>query len=75
MSNPNNAHEPAMPISEESAEHLDMAYIGLTKREHFAGLALQGLLAHEGKDLFTTVDTLTRTAVLYADTLLEELDK
>ena len=48
----NNADMPAMPISVSSSTHgnicsSDFEYgEGLTKREHFAGLALQGILSN-----------------------------
>ena len=57
-------------------------YRGLTKREHFAGLAMQGLLssAHMGdSDLHDSaaewVREVTETSVEYADALLKELEK
>ena len=52
---------------------------GLTKREHFAGLAMQGFLSNRlevpstgGK---TLVDFIARCSIDYADALLKELDK
>jgi len=47
---------------------------GLTKREYFAGLAMQGMLA-SGK-LYTTLDydTLGEKAVKFADNLLSQLE-
>jgi hypothetical protein len=44
--------------------------LGLTKREYFAGLALQGLLA----GVRATHSSLDKIAVEYADSLLKELD-
>lgn len=44
-------------------------YIGLTKREYFAGLAMQGLLANGD---YTGVES---AAVVKADALLKELEK
>jgi hypothetical protein len=46
-------------------------YGGLTKREWFAGLAMQGLLASGEID----VGTVTSWAVGYADALIAELAK
>ena len=43
---------------------------GLTKREYFAGLAMQGMLA-AGNPPYS--DTLAEVAVIYAEELLEEL--
>lgn len=47
-------------------------YGGLTKREYFAAMAMQGLLAQNGYDRF---DSLAIDAVQQADALLEELEK
>lgn len=43
---------------------------GLTKREYFAGLALQGLLANDGKQL-----GVVESAVRIADKLLLALEE
>jgi hypothetical protein len=75
----NNADTPAMPISVSSSSigeiicSSDFEYgEGLTKREHFAGLAMQGLLAHNGnKDAAVCASF----AVGFADALLKELEK
>ena len=45
--------------------------IGLSKREWFAGLAMQGVIA-EG---ITCVDSTARRAVFFADALIAELNK
>jgi hypothetical protein len=42
---------------------------GLTKREYFAGLAMQGLLASNARD------KVAYNAVKYANSLLNELEK
>ena len=70
----NNADMPASPISVSSTGgnlcSSDFEYgEGLTKREHFAGLAMQGLLAHYGDS-----DTYCSTAIEYADALLKALE-
>ena len=59
-----NANQPAMPTSTVYTRG-----VGLTKREHFAGLVLQGLLAHTGPRII-----LAKEAVKIADALLKELD-
>ena len=43
----NNADKPAMTADQRFGRGW-AASTGLTKREHFAGLAMQGLLAHYG---------------------------
>lgn len=51
----------------------DFNELGLTKREYFAAMAMQGLMTHDSKDL--SYDYLTKIAVLYADVLIVELNK
>lgn len=46
---------------------------GLTKREYFAAMAMQGLLANQ--EVFSRDIEVERAAVLYADALLQELSK
>lgn len=60
-----NSQRPAM-----STEH----HVGLTKREYFAAMAMQGLLASDAK---VDAGELTRAwiAVQHADALLTELAK
>ena len=52
---------------------------GLTKREHFAGLAMQGLLTNPNivnrGGTMKDSELVQRMAVSYADNLLKELDK
>ena len=61
----NNADMPAMPLHSDAMA----GYEGLTKREHFAGLAMQGLLAHYGTVVNETC------AVEFADALLKQLEQ
>tara|TARA_B110000503_G_C6794012_1_gene268392 strand:- start:260 stop:496 length:237 start_codon:yes stop_codon:yes gene_type:complete len=73
-----NANKPATPISVSSSTHgnicsSDFEYgDGLTKREHFAGLAMQSLLAHYGTD---GADECASYAVKYANALLKALEQ
>lgn len=46
---------------------------GLTKREYFAGLALQGLLSSDIENGWNTPNRAAKKAVEYADVLLAEL--
>ena len=48
-------------------------YRGLTKREYFAGLAMQGLLASERPDFKSTKKMCAESAVEMADMLLNQL--
>jgi hypothetical protein len=71
----NNADMPAMPIGEQiDTCHLNAPCNGLTKREHFAGLAMQGLIKLTfpfGADEEITA----RRSLKMADALLAELSK
>ena len=56
--------------------------IGLTKREHFAGLAMQGYMSGQfawgsgdGGSCSPTPEEAAGEAVLFADALLKELEK
>jgi hypothetical protein len=48
---------------------------GLTKREYYARLAMQGLLAKHGLALESVSNDVIQSSVKYADALLEELAK
>jgi hypothetical protein len=56
---------------------IDSPQEGLTKREYFAAIALQGLLAGDTTPgVWIVKDTnITSTAVEFADKLIEELNK
>jgi hypothetical protein len=83
----NNADMPAMPTglihedvfnSEgEFCGTVEARYVGLTKREHFAGLAMQGLChAIDSQGTWAhDAETVADAAVTYADALLAQLDK
>lgn len=80
-----NSDMPAMPCSQTASRDReemlpyqfgndDFVVPGLTKREHFAAMAMQGLCADPTLVGATTGD-LARGAVKAADALLEELEK
>lgn len=56
----------------------DKNHLGLTKREYFAGLAMQGLLATNDKGVFDTIEDFYKKAaehsIKLADELLKQLD-
>lgn len=60
-------HDPAYPVQDSK---FDTAY-GLTKREYFAALAMQGILARTGNGSTSTAES----AVKHADALIEQLNK
>ena len=77
----NNSDMPAMPLTDAeqwwdpTKPELGNYYAnGLTKREHFAGLAMQGLITLTGS--FGADEEITaRRCLKMADALLAELDK
>lgn len=78
--NIDNANESATPRMTDSVRVTNStcwvkaeAKGGLTKREHFAGLALQGLISG-GVHLHIERDEFAQQAVRLADELLEELE-
>lgn len=68
-----NANKPAMPIKIKSAFNYCSVYLGLTKREYFAAMAMQGLLAQNS--YYNSFDLLASDSVKQADALLKELEK
>ena len=72
----NNANTPINPILNadgEVGEMPDGAILsGLTKREYFAGLAMQGLLANE-YGIGVSADDCASYAIKYANALLKQL--
>lgn len=82
-----NADKPINPIFNNRGgitheSHIkDSLLIGLKKREYFAGLALQGLLANcnggmtSGGNRIFSPNGISELAVLHADELLKQLEK
>lgn len=72
-----NSDMPAMPISKEMYDEFRAGYcgkgMGLTKREHFAGLAMQGILANSSH--YMSEHEVALDSRSYADALLKELEK
>jgi hypothetical protein len=77
-----NADLPAMPLTGDP--YIDIQGhgsrggryedgMGLTKREHLAGLAMQGLCAHSSD--YHRPEHLAQDAVMHADALLAELER
>lgn len=65
--------EPVFPTTAKlSFESRLMDYIGLTKREYFAAMAMQGVLV---KGYGANREERVKEAVTYADLLLAELAK
>tara|TARA_R110000803_G_scaffold194042_1_gene257039 strand:+ start:44 stop:283 length:240 start_codon:yes stop_codon:yes gene_type:complete len=73
-----NANMPAMPVTDAKGPYKQesgLVSIGLTKREHFAGLAMQGILTTVGTMWSEDADECALYAVKYADALLKALEK
>lgn len=81
----NNSDMPANSTSFEVSSRYEEGYydqvaLGLTKREHFAGLAMQHILMQynpfeQGDFDSSDYSVVVKNAVGLADALLEELDK
>jgi hypothetical protein len=67
-------NDPSMPCAGQDADELPSR--GLTIREHFAGLAMQGLCANSHDTLAAADgDRIAAYAVAQADALIAELAK
>ena len=71
MTKPNDTTSPTIEVLSE------VAYIsgGLTKREYFAAMALQGLISKNTPKNKIECSYLVNDAVMYADLLIDELNK
>ncbi len=70
-------NEPAFPFEQVEAittngQEIVKNHLGLTKREYFAGLAMQGLAARGNSSM--SMEGRIERAVDYADALLAELE-
>jgi len=70
-----NADMPAMPHDIVFGKGYPLNYdpTGLTKREHFAGLAMQGVMANEEE--YRTWSDLAKDSLAAADALLKALEQ
>jgi len=68
-------NEPAMPFTTDADRDTEL-HEGLTIRQHFAAMAMQGLFSnHLMVDQFGCGDALAAEAVKIADSLIAELNK
>ena len=67
-----NGDNSAMPIFSQDFGYISEGSTGLTKREYFAAMAMQGLLA---SNLVFEKGACAKNAVRYANELLEALEK
>ena len=70
-----NANLPAMPQLRINPWKELSVNGGLTKREYFAGLAMQGILASLTGDDCISPNDLARCSLVNADALLAELER
>jgi len=71
------ANDPINPLTEiieKNGLQTVVEFNGLTKREYFAAMAMQGLLA-SAKDIIYPIIRVAKDAVDYADALIDELNK
>ena len=71
-------HQPAFPgkLIKRPHEHdEDCFFPGMTMREHFAGLALQGILSHPHTTNASSWDDIAEASVQAADALVRSLHK
>lgn len=67
-------NQPAFPRV-ESGGHDEVAYNGLTKREYFAGLAMQGYISNSHNGAPRGFEDVAERSRKFADALLLELQK
>jgi len=69
-----NADFPAMPIDIDGrGQFAPETHLGLTKREYFAGLAMQGLASSAAE--YSRFYEMAKDALAMADALLAELER
>ena len=74
-----NADKPISPVLTQSPSLQNDTSLGLTKREYFAGLALQGLISSFTEKASyggwgTEMEATIKCAIDYADELLKQLE-
>ena len=72
-----NADKPINPVLTQSPSLQNDTSLGLTKREYFAVLAMQGLIAGRWAcpdNVPNDVETIVEQSVLHADKLLKQLE-
>lgn len=72
-----NADKPINPVLIQSPSLQNETSLGLTKREYFAGVALQGILSNRWSMEFGNYNEEKKAemAIKYADELLKQLEK
>ena len=72
-----NADKPINPILTQSPSLQNDTSLGLTKREYFAGLAMQGLCSNQEflKNLNGEPNSVAQACIEIADELLKQLEE
>jgi len=70
-----NSEQPAYPTPDCEVSGAALQYLGLTKREYFAAMAMQGYLASYGPAEPVNSQHVAEKAVKCAGALLTELEK
>ena len=74
-----NADKPINPVLTQSRSLQNDTSLGLTKREHYAGLALQGIIAGRKDELYKikdeTIKIYVELSIKSADELLKQLEE
>ena len=80
-----NSKRPMHPLKADLGQGKSMHYFGLTKREYFAGLAMQAMLSNEELRIACMDDSgilgvsrdeaVARYSVMEADALLKQLER
>ncbi|MGI0488042.1 hypothetical protein ACN4EK_21595 [Pantanalinema rosaneae CENA516] len=72
---PSQPHNPIYPLNNQEVPAAGLESQGITKREHFAALAMQGLIAHYGYGEAPAADVqeIAAWSVQLADALIEQL--
>lgn len=71
-----NKNQPANPVTIHKVKGNDIetvSFPGLSKREHFAGLAMQAILSNIGCNKWND-EKIAERSVFYADKLLKQLE-
>lgn len=69
-----NGKQNVYPITIEDNGNPSVTHLGLTKREYFSGLAMQGMMANQGLNSYEN-NTIAEWSIEMADELLAKLDK
>lgn len=74
---PSQPHNTIDPLANHQAPLAELESQGITRREHFAALAMQGLIAHYGYGEAPAADVqeIAAWSVKLADALIEQLNQ